>query len=264
MGKGTKRTGILAIEKKLVMRKEDYIYGSRTIIEAIENGRPLDRILIKKGLQNELFHEAFTLIKKNRIPFQFVPVEKINRITRKNHQGILAFLSPVEFHNISDILPQLFEQGIDPFILILDQVTDVRNFGAIVRSAECAGVNAIIIPEKGMARVGADAVKTSAGALHHMIICRENNLVSTVSFLKNSGLKTVAANEKATTLYTHCKMNVPLAIIMGSEEKGISRAILEQVDEQIKIPVLGKIGSLNVSVAAALVIYEALRQKTSN
>ena len=246
------------------MQKEDYIYGSRAIIEAIENDRPIDRILIKKGLQNELYHQVFNLIKQNRIPFQFVPVERINRITRKNHQGILAFLSPVEFYNIRDVLPGLYEQGIEPFLLILDQITDVRNFGAIVRSAECAGVNAVIIPERGMARVGADAVKTSAGALHHVVICRESNLVSAVSYLKNSGLKTVAANEKANTLYTQSKMNVPLAVVMGSEERGVSKTILELVDEQIQIPILGKIGSLNVSVAAALIIYEAVRQKNCN
>ncbi len=264
MGKRSKGTGKLAIEKKLVMQEDDYIYGSRAVIEAIENGRTIERVLIKKGLKSELHHEVFELIKENRIPFQNVPVEKINRITRKNHQGIIAFLSPVEFFNIRDVLPGIFEKGMHPFILMLDQITDVRNFGAIVRSAECARINVIIIPEKGMAKIGADAVKTSAGALHHMTVCRENNLASAVSFLKNSGVKTIAANEKATTLYTRCKMNLPLAIVMGSEEKGISKSVLDEVDEQVKIPVLGKIGSLNVSVAAALMIYEAVRQQTHN
>ena len=243
------------------MDKNDYIFGTRAILEAIENGRSLDRILIRKGLQNELSRELFKSVKENQIPFQFVPIEKINRITRKNHQGVLAFLSPIEYQNIELILPDLFEKGKNPFILILDQITDVRNFGAIVRSAECAGVHAIVIPEKGMARIGADAVKTSAGALHHIPVCREKDLTSAISFLKNSGLKIVAANEKAKITYTETQFNIPVAIIMGAEDKGISSQVLKVADEQVKIPIHGKINSLNVSVAAALMMYEAVRQR---
>lgn len=248
-------------EKKLVMQHEDYIFGTRAVIEAVKSGRRIEKVLIRKGLDNPLFSELFQLIKENEIPFQFVPVEKINRVTRKNHQGVLAFLSAVEFDDIETLLPGLFESGVDPFILILDQVTDVRNFGAIVRTAECGGVQAIVIPEKGMARIGADAVKTSAGAIHSLPVCRVKSLGSVIRFLKDSGLKIVASTEKASTVFTDSEMNVPLAIIMGSEDTGISSSLLKMADEQVRIPLYGKIESLNVSVAAALMIYEAVRQR---
>lgn len=243
------------------MNKEDFVFGTRAVIEAIKNGKTIDRVLIKKGLSNELFQELNDLIKENRITVQYVPVEKINRVTRKNHQGVLAFISPVEFDNIETLLPGIYEQGKTPLLLILDQITDVRNFGAIARSAECAGVQAIIIPEKGMAQIGGDAVKTSAGAIHHIPICRVNNLYSTVQFLKDSGIYIVAATEKGDKLYTEAQLNVPLGIVMGSEDTGISAQILKIADEQLKIPILGKIESLNVSVSAALMIYEAVRQR---
>lgn len=243
------------------MQHEDFIFGTRAVIEAVKSGRRIEKVLIRKGLDNPLFSGLFQLIKENEIPFQFVPVEKINRVTRKNHQGVLAFLSAVEFDDIETLLPGLFESGVDPFILILDQVTDVRNFGAIVRTAECGGVQAIVIPEKGMARIGADAVKTSAGAIHSLPVCRVKSLGSVIRFLKDSGLKIVASTEKASTVFTDSEMNVPLAIIMGSEDKGISSSLLKMADEQVKIPLYGKIESLNVSVAAALMIYEAVRQR---
>jgi 23S rRNA (guanosine2251-2'-O)-methyltransferase len=248
-------------KKRRVMNREDYIFGTRAVMEAIKNGLTIEKVLIKKGLDNPLFARLFQMIKENGIPFQFVPVEKINRVTRKNHQGILAFISAVEFAQIETLLPGLFETGVDPFILVLDQITDVRNFGAIVRTAECGGVHAVVVPEKGMARIGADAVKTSAGAVHTLSICRSANLAATIRFLKDSGIKIVAATEKAANLYTGSKMDVPLAIVMGAEDKGISPAVLKLTDEQVKIPLLGKIESLNVSVAAALMIYEAVRQR---
>lgn len=243
------------------MNKEDYIFGTRTVIEAIKNGKTIDKILVKKGLNNELFNELQTLTNKNNISVQWVPVEKINRVTRKNHQGVLAFISPVVFDNIENILPSIYESGQDPLLLILDQITDVRNFGAIVRSAECAGVQAIIIPEKGMAQIGADAVKTSAGALHHLPICRVNNLYKTIQFLIDSGIRIVAATEKGDKLYTEAELNCPIGIVMGSEDDGISQQILNIAHEQLKIPILGKIESLNVSVSTALMIYEAVRQR---
>jgi len=243
------------------MNKEDYIFGTRAVIEAIKSRKPVERVLIKKGLDNELFHQLFSLIKENDISFQFVPVEKINRVTRKNHQGVLAFISAVEFADIETVVPGLFESGVDPFVLVLDQITDVRNFGAIVRTAECAGVHAVVIAEKGMARIGADAVKTSAGAIHTLPICRAANLTSTLQFLKNSGIKIVAATEKATQLYTDASLNGPIAIVMGAEDKGISSSVLKLTDEQVKIPLHGNIESLNVSVAAGLIMYEAVRQR---
>jgi 23S rRNA (guanosine2251-2'-O)-methyltransferase len=243
------------------MNKEDYIFGTRSVIEAVKNGRNIERVLIKKGLDNDLFTELFQLVKENSIPFQFVPVEKINRITRKNHQGIVAFISAVEYSDLEMLVPGLFEAGVDPLILILDQVTDVRNFGAIVRTAECAGVHAVVIPEKGMAQIGADAVKTSAGALHSVPVCKVKSLSTAIQLLKNSGIRIIAATEKATKLFTQSEMNTPLAIIMGSEDLGISPAILQLTDEQVKIPLFGKIESLNVSVASGLMIYEAVRQR---
>lgn len=243
------------------METDEYIYGTRTVIEAINRGKTIERVYIKTGLQNELIHELLSLIKENEIAAQFVPIEKINRITRKNHQGVLAFVSPIEYTNIEVLLPSIFETGKDPLLLVLDQITDVRNFGAIARSAECAGVDAIIIPEKGMARIGADAIKTSAGALHHIPVCKVKSLTRTIQFLQESGISILASTEKADRIYTSGNFNRPVAIVMGSEESGISDSVLKIADEKLKIPLLGSIESLNVSVSAALMIYEAVRQR---
>ena len=248
---------------KNMVNTNDFVFGTRAVIEAIKNSKNIERVLIKKGLKNELSYELIELLKANSINFQFVPIEKINRVTRKNHQGVLAFISPIEFYDIENLLPTLFETGTDPFILILDQITDVRNFGAIVRSAECGGVQAIVIPEKGMAQIGADAVKTSAGALHKVPVCKSKNLIATIRFLQSSGINIIAASEKAETIYTHGKFNLPVAIVMGSEDKGISDNILQKADQQLKIPILGEIESLNVSVASALMIYETVRQRSN-
>jgi 23S rRNA (guanosine2251-2'-O)-methyltransferase len=184
-------------------------------------------------------------------------------VTRKNHQGVLAFLSPIDYADIETLLPGLFEAAVNPMILLLDHITDVRNLGAIARTAECGGVNAIIIPEKGMARIGADAVKTSAGALNYIPVCKSSDLRKTIRFLKNSGIKIIAASEKAEKIYTAETMDSPLCIVMGSEDQGISPSLLEMIDNQIRIPLYGKIDSLNVSVAAALIIYEAVRQRNN-
>jgi len=208
-----------------------------------------------------LFGELYKLIKDYGIPFQYVPNEKLDRITRKNHQGIIALLSSVEFYRLEDLLPSIFEKGEDPLLLLLDQVTDVRNFGAIVRSCECAGVHAVVIPEKGAARIGGDAMKTSAGALNLIPVCRTSNMNLLADFLHQSGIKIIAATEKAAAVYSSIEMKGPLAIIMGSEESGISPVLLRKADVLAKIPVFGKIGSLNVSVAASLMVYEAVRQR---
>ena len=243
------------------MEKDDSIFGTRAVIEALKSGRTIERVLIRKGIDNELFAELFQLIKDFGIPFQFVPVERINRITRKNHQGVLAFVPAVDFVNFEILVPGLFESGKDPLILVLDQITDVRNFGAIVRTASCGGVDAIVIPEKGIARIGADVVKTSAGAIHTMPVCQVKSLPATIRFLKDSGIMTVAASEKAGLVYTDCRMDGPLAIVMGAEDKGISSQVLKLADAQVRIPIFGKIESLNVSVAAGVMIYEAVRQR---
>ncbi len=243
------------------LNREDFIFGTRAVIEAIRNGKPIDKILVKKGMDNELSHELQLLAKENNIMVQSVPVEKINRVTHKNHQGVLAYVSPIVFDDIENVLPGIYETGQSPLLLILDHITDVRNFGAIVRSAECAGVHAIVIPEKGMARIGADAVKTSAGALHHLPICKVSNLYKTIKFLTDSGIHIVAATEKGNKIYTDTDFDRPIAIVMGSEDDGVSQSILAIANEQLKIPILGKIESLNVSVSAALMIYEAVRQR---
>jgi 23S rRNA (guanosine2251-2'-O)-methyltransferase len=244
-----------------MVMKEEIIFGTRTVIEAVLGGRSIDKVLIRNGLSNELFGELYQLIKEYDIPFQYVPNEKLDRITRKNHQGIIALLSSIEFYRLEDILPMIFERGEDPLLLLLDQITDVRNFGAIIRSCECAGVHAVVIPEKGVARVGEDAMKTSAGALNLVPICRNSNLNNVVDYLRNSGIRIIAATEKSVDIYTHADLKGPVAIIMGSEESGISPSLLRKADQLVKIPVMGKIGSLNVSVAASLMVYEAIRQR---
>jgi 23S rRNA (guanosine2251-2'-O)-methyltransferase len=244
------------------MEKTDYIFGMRTIIEAINSGKEIEKILIKKGLQGELYHELMDLVHQMQIPIQLVPIEKIDRVTRKNHQGILAFISPIVYQNIEEIIPRLYEEGKTALILILDELTDVRNFGAIARSAEVAGVHAIIIPEKGSAQINADAIKTSAGALHLIPVCRTKSLSNVVKYLKNSGLKIVSATDKGTKFYYDIDMKDPIAIILGSEDLGIEAGLLKVSDEWAKIPQHGQIQSLNVSVAAGIIVFEALRQRS--
>jgi len=195
------------------------------------------------------------------IPLQMVPREKLDRMTRANHQGVIGFISPVTFQPIEEVLQRVYESGRDPFLLILDRVTDVRNFGAICRTAECAGMDAVIIPSRGSARVGGDAMKTSAGALMNLPVCRSNNLKDTLEYLKNSGIRLVACTEKTETSLFNVALEGPMGIVMGSEEDGISPEYLKKCDVRVKIPMFGKTESLNVSVATALVVYEVLRQR---
>lgn len=239
----------------------DYIFGIRAVIEAIESGKQIDKLLIRKDLQGELAGELFGLLREHHISAQRVPVERINRITRKNHQGVVAFLSAVEYHKLGQLVPTLYDDGILPLIVVLDGITDVRNFGAIARTAECCGVNAIVIPERGSASVNADAVKTSAGALLHLPVCRERSLAGAVRYLKESGYTIVASSEKADINYTCADYTGPVAIVMGAEDVGISTEVLALCDTMVSIPMFGHIGSLNVSVAAGVMLYEAVRQR---
>ncbi len=239
----------------------DFIFGVRAITEAIRSGKEIDKVLIRKGLAGELFQELFQEIKENNISFQYVPVEKLNRITLKNHQGLIALVSPIAYNNIESIIPWLFEQGKTPFILILDCITDVRNIGAIARTAECAGVDAIIVPEKGSAQINADAVKTSAGALNYVQVCKAKSLINTVKFLKDSGLQIIAATEKTSEPYFKLNYTEPLALILGSEDTGISSDLLRIADHLVRIPLMGRIESLNVSAAASIIIYETVKQR---
>lgn len=246
------------MEKK---EKQDLIYGFHAIMEAIESGKQIEKLLIKHNLKGDLFQAFFMQVRNLKIPFQYVPIEKLNKLTPNNHQGVIAYISPIEFHDVEQVVTQVQESGKSPLLLILDKVTDVRNFGAIARSAECAGVDAIIIPDKGSASINADAIKTSAGALHNIKVCRVKNLVDVVMLLQQMEIQVVSATEKAGKFYTEVDMIKPTAIIMGAEDRGIEGRLLRMSDELVKIPINGKIQSLNVSVAASLMIYEAVRQR---
>ena len=240
---------------------KDYIFGTRAIIEALEAGKTLDKIMVKRDGSNVLLNELFEKAKIYNVPVIKVPVEKLNRITRKNHQGAIAILSPVTYHKLEDLVPEIYERGDVPFCVILDGVTDARNFGAIARTCECAGVDFIVIPERNSASVTSDSVKASAGALFHIPVCREKDLSRSVSFLKDSGYKIIGASEKAIENYTETDMKVPLAIVMGAEDTGISIDILRKCDDLVSIPIKGKIGSLNVGVATGVLVYEVVRQR---
>jgi 23S rRNA (guanosine2251-2'-O)-methyltransferase len=246
-----------------MQRESDCIFGLRPVIEAIRAGKQVDRLLVKQGLQGALYHELMTEVRKHGIVYQIVPVERIEIVTRKNHQGVLAWLSIIEYQSIANLLPMIFEKGEDPLLIALDGVSDVRNFGAIVRSAECLGAHAVIIPEKGSARITADAVKTSAGALNILPICREKSMLKTAEYLRESGLKIICADETSGTPAQKCDLRGPAVLVMGSEEKGISHALLGLADEKIRIPMSGKIESLNVSVASGILLYEIARQRRS-
>ncbi len=244
------------------MKENEMIFGIRAIIEAIQAGKEIDKIIIKNDMQSEPARELFAALKdKPHIQVQRVPMERINRYTRKNHQGAIAFISQTTYQRTDDIVPFLFENGKNPFIIVLDGVTDVRNFGAIARTAECAGVDAIIIPVKGGATVNADAIKTSAGALHTIPVCKEKNLTDVVKFLKNCGIRVVAATEKASKNYTEANFSDPVAIVMGAEDTGVSPDIIRLCDEMVRIPIKGNISSLNVSVAAGVLMYETVKQR---
>lgn len=245
----------------MIQEKSDMIFGVRAVIEAIEAGKDIDKILVKRDIQSDLSKELFAALKGKFIPVQRVPVEKINRITRKNHQGVVAFIAAVTYQRTEDIVPTLFEEGKTPLLVMLDGVTDVRNFGAIARTCECAGADAVIIPAKNSASVNADAMKTSAGALHTLPVCREQSLTATIKYLKESGFKIIAATEKGDYDYTRADYTAPTCIIMGAEDTGIPYDHLSLCDEWVKIPLMGHIASLNVSVAAGILIYEAVRQR---
>lgn len=240
---------------------QDIVYGIRPLIEAIRSGEEVEKVFLQKGAGSLALKELLALLKERMIPVQTVPLEKLNRITRKNHQGVVAYIAPVQFHNIEQLLPVLYEQGKEPFILVLDRVTDVRNFGALLRTAESAGVDAVLMPSKGSAQLNSGTIKSSAGAIFKVPICREHNLKDALMFLKNSGLKLVAVTEKAENLYFEENLTGPMALIMGSEGEGISDAYLKLTDVKVKIPMFGEIESLNVSVAAGVLMYEVVRQR---
>lgn len=243
------------------MDQDNIIYGFRPVTEAIHNDKTIDKVLIQKGLKGPQFKDTFILIRKHKIPFQYVPVEKLNRLTHGNHQGIIAFMSSIEYQNIYDIIPIIYDAGRTPFLLILDKITDVRNVGAIARSAECAGVDAIILPSKGGAQLNEDAVKSSAGALHKIPICRHSNIIEIIEYLQDSGIEVVAVTEKADWHYFKKDMTQPICLVMGNEYEGIAWDYLRKCNDRIQIPMVGSIASLNVSVATGIVLFEAVKQR---
>lgn len=243
------------------MEENNLIFGTRAVTEALQAGKDIEKIFIQKGLSNELYNQLRQALKDNTVPLQFVPPEKLKRITDKNHQGVIAYLTEITYYSVEELLQEVFESGRPPLLLLLDRVTDVRNFGAIARSAECAGVDFLIIPSRGSAQINGDAVKTSAGALHRLKVCREDNLKTTLGYLKESGLQIVACHEKTENLIYDADLRQPTVLIMGSEENGISNEYLKRSDIQVKIPMPGKIASLNVSVATGIVLFEAVKQR---
>jgi len=242
-------------------KNKNLVFGIRAIIEAICAGKDIEKLMIQRGLSGSLMKDLHLKVKEHSIPFQYLPAEKFKKWASKNHQGVIAILSEITYQDIENILPGIYEIGEDPYLLVLDQISDVRNFGAIARTAECAGIHAIIIPEKGSAAINADAIKASTGALHKIPVCRVQNLSNTVKLLQNNGLQIVAATEKSTDTYNSIDYCCPTAIIMGSEDTGVSSQLLRTAEHLIGIPLKGTIESLNVSVATGIILFEGLRQK---
>ncbi|MBD2755942.1 23S rRNA (guanosine(2251)-2'-O)-methyltransferase RlmB [Spirosoma validum] len=240
---------------------DEMVFGIQSVIETLRSDQQIDKLYMEKGLSNpDIQNLAF----QNRVTIQRVPVEKLDRLTRKNHQGVVCLVAQVQYVKLSNVIADVFERGETPFILLLDRITDVRNFGAIARTAECTGVQCIVIPGRGAAAINSDAMKTSSGALNHISVCREPELTETIKYLQQSGITVVACTEKSSRdLYERSTdLTGPIAIVMGSEEDGISPELLRMADNHVKIPLLGAVGSLNVSVATGVVLYEAVRQRS--
>ena len=241
------------------MKKEmtkDFIYGIRSVLEAISEGKTINKVLVQQGAKGDLFGELMDTLKREKIIFQRVPLQKLNYMVKKNHQGVIAMISPLPYHELDHIIQQIYEYGKDPFVLMLDRVKDVRNFGAICRTAECFGVNAIVIPSKESALITNDAIKTSAGALYKIPVCKVHNLQWASEFLQGSGLHIFSISEKGEKSIYEYKFSGPKALIMGSEEDGISKNLIQLSNQVFKVPMKGTIDSLNVSVATAIALYE--------
>lgn len=239
----------------------EFIFGIRAVIEAIKAGKEIESIYLQRSINGELIAELKGVLREVDAPVHHVPVEKLNRMTTKNHQGVIAVVSAITFQKIEDIIPTIYEKGETPLILILDGITDVRNMGAIARTAACAGVHAIVLPTKNSAQINADAIKTSAGALFSIPVCRHANLHKTAQYLQECGLQIVACTEKTSDLIYVPDYTAPTAIVMGAEDEGISHEIMRMANHLAKIPMFGEIGSLNVSVSTGIILYEAIRQR---
>jgi 23S rRNA (guanosine2251-2'-O)-methyltransferase len=239
--------------------KEDFVFGMQSVLETLKSDKEIDKLLLQKELKH--FEEIEILAKQRGVPIQRVPLEKLNRVTMKNHQGAIAFVSSVNFAVLSNVVTASFESGEVPLILLLDRITDVRNFGAICRSAECSGVHGVVVPTRGAAQINGDAMKTSSGALNFVPVCRENDLWNAIKYLKNSGFQVVACTEKSKDYVYQADYTIPTVIVMGSEEDGISENLLQEADARVKIPLKGRVESLNVSVATGIILFEAVRQR---
>lgn len=244
-------------------RKSNIIYGVRAVIETARSGQHLERVFVQKGLKGDLYKELMLTLHQTTTPISKVPVERINKFTRKNHQGVVALVSPIQYHTLEHLVPNLYEQGKNPLLVILDEITDVRNFGAIARTAECLGVDGLVIPARGGAQVNEDAVKTSAGAFNYLPVCREKSLLDAVKYLQESGVQIIACSEKTDNVLDQINFTLPTAIIMGSEEYGISEELMSFSNEVVKVPMMGAIKSLNVGVAAGMALYEIQRQRNT-
>lgn len=243
------------------MKESQFVFGIHPCLEALQSGKELDKILIRKGLAGDSLAQLMDLIRQTRTPYQFVPVEKLNRITRKNHQGVIAFTSLVSYQPVEEVVQQVYERGEVPLILALDEITDVRNMGAIARSAEVAGVHALLIPDKGSAQINPETMKSSAGALNLIPVCRTSQFVKTLTTLQEMGLRLIGSSEKAEKIMYEVSLREPMVLIMGSEDTGLSHPVIRICDELVAIPQKGKVASLNVSAAAAVLVFEALRQR---
>ncbi len=243
------------------MEENDIIFGRHPVIEALEIGKTIDKIYFQQGVRGELEKEVRRLCKERDVPLQYVPVQKLNKMVKGNHQGIVGMMPMVTYQSLSDIIPFLFEQGTDPFVVLLDGITDVRNMGAIARSAEVLGAHALVIPTKGGAWINGAAIKSSAGALNRIHICREKSIPSAVQELQAAGIEVWAAELNTDTLLHEVNWAQPMAVVLGSEGEGISRFTKEVIDGSFLIPQLGKTDSLNVAVAGGVICYEALRQR---
>lgn len=247
------------------MKKSNFIYGIHPVEEAIQSGKTIDKVWVQEGTVSPALREVLGLLRDHKILWKQVPVERLNRMVNGNHQGIIAALSAVDFATIDQVIAMAYEKGEDPFLIVLDGVTDVRNFGAIARSAYCAGAHGIVVPEKGGAAINADAVKTSAGALMHIPVCRVQSLYHGLKLIKNSGLMLAGVTEKATSSLHEAALIGPVALILGDEEKGLATDTRKLCDVQFRIPMMKEgVGSLNVSVAAGVALYEVVRQRGLN
>lgn len=241
--------------------KTNTIFGIYPIKEALASQIVFDKVYIQKGIESDKIEMLIKDLEKANVPVNIVPFEKLNRLTKGNHQGIVALTSPVAFQSLETLVERVLESDKKPLFLVLDQITDVRNFGAILRTAECTGVDAVIIQKSGGAPVSGDTVKTSAGAIFKIPICKVEHIKDAIFYLQGSGITTIAATEKTQTEIYSVDLNKPLAIIMGSEGKGVSKSVLGLVDEKASLPLLGEINSLNVSVACGAFLYEVTRQR---